>query len=133
YVFNSRPRRKPKPKLKKMKRILTAALVFALFLGAGVSASAQASGKIGYISSGELISIMPETAKADSNLQQYRTALIENYQDKQQALESAIEKFNRDSTTMSVAVKDVRRGELQKMLGDLQGEESRISQQLQQR
>lgn len=115
-----------------MKRFLTAAFVLTVILGAGLSSAAQ-SVKIGYISSGELISVMPETAKADSNLQQYRQALIENFQDKQQALEAAIEKFNRDSATMSNAVKDVRRGELQKMLTELQGEDSRIGQQLQMR
>lgn len=76
---------------------------------------------------------MPETAKADSNLQQYRTALIQNAQEKQTSLEAAIEKFNKDTLTMSTSVKDVKRGELQKMLNDLQAEDQRIQQQLQQR
>lgn len=89
--------------------------------------------KIGYISTDELVSIMPETAKADSNLQQYRNALVQNFHDKQQALENAIEKFNADSSGMSNPVKEVKRTELQKMLTDLQGEEQRIQQQLQQR
>jgi outer membrane protein len=93
----------------------------------------NAQSKIGYISTEELVSIMPETAKADSNLQQYRTALIQNAQEKQSSLESAIEKFNKDSATMTGSVKDVKRGELQKMLNDLQTEDQRIQQQLQQR
>jgi len=96
-------------------------------------ATQSSAQKIGYISTQELVSIMPETAKADSNLQQYRNALIQNYQDKQEALENAIEKFNADSSKLSTAVKDVKRTELQKMLTDLQGEEQRIQQQLQQR
>lgn len=93
----------------------------------------NAQSKIGYISTEELISVMPETAKADSNLQQFRSALIENYQDKQNTLETAINKFNKDSVGMSSAVKDVKRGELQKMLQDISTEEQRIQQQLQQR
>ncbi|MBE2274606.1 MAG: hypothetical protein IAE62_10120, partial [Flavobacteriales bacterium] len=51
----------------------------------------------------------------------------------QEALETAIAKFNKDSATMSNSVKDVKRGELQKMLQDLQQEDQRIQQQLQQR
>jgi len=114
-----------------MKKFLTAAFITVTALVTTSQVNAQT--KIGYISTQELVSIMPETAKADSNLQQYRTALIQNAQEKQSSLESAIEKFNKDSATMSVSVKDVKRGELQKMLNDLQAEDQRIQQQLQQR
>jgi outer membrane protein len=114
-----------------MKKFLTIAVVFMSLLIAAQPATAQS--KIGYISTEELISIMPETVKADSNLQQFRNALIQNAQEKQNALETAIEKFNKDSATMTQARKDVQRTELQKMLQDLQGEEQRIQQQLQQK
>ena len=117
--------------MKQMKKFLTAAFITVTALATTSQVNAQS--KIGYISTEELVSIMPETAKADSNLQQYRGALIQNAQDKQTALESAIEKFNKDSATMSSSVKDVKRGELQKMLTDLQAEDQRIQQQLQQR
>lgn len=114
-----------------MKKFLTAA--FISFIALLISGQANAQSKIGYISTEELVGIMPETSKADSNLQQYRGALIQNAQDKQTALESAIEKFNKDSATMTTSVKDVKRTELQKMLSDLQAEDQRIQQQLQQR
>lgn len=114
-----------------MKKFLTAALITATVLVGTSQVNAQS--KIGYISTQELVSIMPETAKADSNLQQYRTALIQNAQEKQSSLEAAIEKFNVDSVKMTTSVKDVKRGELQKMLNDLQAEDQRIQQQLQQR
>jgi outer membrane protein len=117
--------------MKQMKKFLTAAFITVSALV--VSGHANAQSKIGYISTEELVSILPETAKADSNLQQYRGALIQNAQDKQSALEGAIEKFNKDSVTMSQSVKDVKRTELQKMLQELQGEDQRIQQQLQQR
>ena len=114
-----------------MKKFLSVVVLSVGLIAATNQATAQS--KIGYISTEELISVMPETHKADSNLQQFRNALIQNAQDKQSALESAIEKFNKDSATMSVAVKDVKRGELQKMLQDISTEEQRIQQQLQQR
>ncbi len=113
-----------------MKKFLAAAFILGT---CALASSVSAQNKFGYISTEELISVMPETAKADSNLQQYRTALIQSAQDKQTSLESAIEKFNKDSVSMTTAVKDVKRADLQKMLTDLQGEDQRIQQQLQQR
>jgi len=115
--------------MKQMKKFLTAAFITATTVFAANRVNAQS--KMGFISTEELISVMPETAKADSNLQQYRGALIQNAQDKQASLESAIEKFNKDSTTMSSSVKDVKRTDLQKMLTELQGEDQRIQTQLQ--
>ncbi len=111
-----------------MKKFLTAAIITTTAVFSLSNAEAQS--KFGYISTEELISIMPETKKADSNLTQYRTALVQNAQDKESTLQSAIEKFNKDSVTMSNSVKDVKRGELQKMLTDLQSEDQRIQQQL---
>jgi outer membrane protein len=117
--------------MKQMKKFLIAGFITVTTIFAAGHVSAQS--KMGYISTEELISIMPETAKADSNLQQYRGALIQSAQDKQSSLESAIEKFNKDSVSMSSAVKDVKRADLQKMLTELQGEDQRIQQQLQAR
>jgi outer membrane protein len=117
--------------MKQMKKLLTAAFITVTVLM--ISGQANAQSKIGYISTEELISVMPETAKADSNLKQLQEALIQNAQDKENALQSAIEKFNVDSAKMSESVKGVKRTELQKMLTDLQSENQRIEQQLRQR
>jgi outer membrane protein len=114
-----------------MKKFFTIAVIAMSLLIAAKPATAQ--NKIGYISTEELISVMPETVKADSNLQQFRNALVQNAQEKQNTLETAIEKFNKDSAAMTQARKEVQRTELQKMLQDLQGEEQRIQQQLQQK
>lgn len=114
-----------------MKKFFAAAFITLCALT--ISAYTQAQNKIGYISTEDLVSLMPETVKADSNLTQYREALIQNAQDKENALQAAIEKFNKDSVNMSSSVKDVKRGELQKMLSELQSESQRIQQQLQQR
>ena len=117
-------------KKKRMKKFLTV-----LFFASGLVATAdvKAQNKIGYISSQELVSVMPETKKADSLLQDFRTALIQNATEKQNAFYAAIEKFNKDSVSLSEAVKSVKRTELTKMGQELGGEEERIQQQLQQK
>jgi outer membrane protein len=119
-------------KIEQMKKFFTVALIAMTFLMATNQAGAQAT-KIGYISSQDLLSIMPETRKADSSLQQLRAALIQNAQDKEAKLNSDIEKFNADSSKFSEAIKTVKRQELQKAYQELAGEEQRIQEQLQQK
>lgn len=114
-----------------MKKFFTVALFLAGFLSVATLAEAQI--KIGYISSQDLLSVMPETKKADSSLQQLRAALIQNAQDKEAKLNADIEKFNKDSANYSEAVKTVKRQELQKTYQELAGEEQRINEQLQQK
>ena len=113
-----------------MKKFLTV-MVFALCLVAAGEVHAQT--KIGYISSQELVSVMPEAKKADSSLKELQGALVQNYTDKQNAFYAAVEKFNKDSVTLSTSVKTVKRNELTKMGQELSGEEERIQQQLQQK
>jgi outer membrane protein len=113
-----------------MKKFFTV-MLFALCLVAAGEVHAQS--KIGYISSQELVSIMPETKKADSTLQELRTALVQNATDKQNAFYAAFDKFNKDSATFTPSVKAVKKSELTKMSQELSGEEERIQQQLQQR
>ncbi len=119
-----------KTKHSNMKRIFT---VLFIALGLLAATSAQSQMKIGYISTQDLISVMPETKIADSNLTQLQTALIQNAQEKEAKLNADIEKFNKDSSTMSEAVKSVKRQELQKLYQELAGEEQRIQQQLTQK
>ncbi|WP_207511474.1 OmpH family outer membrane protein [Longitalea luteola] len=113
-----------------MKKFFSVTL-FALCLVAAGEVNAQS--KIGYISSQELVSVMPETRKADSSLQELRNALIQSATEKQNAFYAAYEKFNKDSSTYSASVKTVKKNELTKMSQELSGEEERIQQQLQQR
>ena len=113
-----------------MKKFFTV-MLFALCLVAATEIQAQL--KIGYISSQELVSVMPETKKADSTLQDYRNALVQNATERQNGFYAAMDKFNKDSATYTAAVKTVKRNELMKMGQELSGEEERIQQQLQQR
>lgn len=55
-------------KQKKMKKISTIIIVMLVFVA---SSYAQKANKFGYLNSGELISLMPETIKADSAVDKY--------------------------------------------------------------
>ena len=114
-----------------MKKFFTVVIIAIGFLMSASHVSAQV--KIGYISSQDLLGIMPETRKADSSLQQLRAALVQNAQDKEAKLNADIQKFNNDTLKMSEAVKTVKRQELQKAYQELAGEEQRIQEQLQQK
>ena len=113
-----------------MKKFFTVTL-FAL--GLVVAGEVKAQSKIGFISSQELVSVMPETKKADSTLQDLRQTLIQYATEKQNAFYAAVEKYNKDSATYTASVKTVKRNELTKLGQELSGEEERIQQQLQQR
>lgn len=114
-----------------MKKVLSILMVAVGVVAFGNAAQAQT--KIGYISFNEIVEMMPEAKKADSALVQFRDALIQSAQDKENALNEAITKFNTDSSKMTPAVKEVKRKELQQKLTELQGEEQRIQQELQKR
>ena len=107
-----------------MKKLLT---LITIFFGLFVFTNGvTAQSKIGYISTQDLISVMPETQKADSNLRQFNAALYNSAKEKEESLNSAIEKFNKDSATFSEAVKAVKRADLQKAYQELTGEDQRI-------
>jgi outer membrane protein len=113
-----------------MKKFLTAGM-FAIMLMAANQLTAQT--KYGYISTQELISVMPEAAKADTTVRQLQEALVQNLRDKESNLQASVDKFYKDSVSMQPAVKEVKRTELQKLYQELAGEEQRIQQQLQER
>ena len=94
-----------------MKKVFTIVLMAAALLVANGQVKAQAT-KFGYISVNELMESMPEMKKADSALQQFREALIQNAREKETALNEGISKFNADSAKMTVAVKEIKRKEL---------------------
>jgi outer membrane protein len=114
-----------------MKRILTLiAIVAAVAMSNSVNAQAQ---KLGYIDVNELISIMPQTKKADTLLQQFREALVQNAQDKQNELQEAYNKFVADSGKMTPAVKEVKRKELQDKFQENSGMEQKLNEQFEQK
>lgn len=114
----------------KMKQFLTVLLISAGIFGFSTASNAQ---KIGYISADEVIQLMPEAASVQTELDQYQRSLYQNAQDKQTALNEAVQKFYKDSSTMSASLKEVKRGELQKQVQDLSGEDQKIQNQFEQK
>ncbi len=69
--------------------------------------------KIGYINVDEIFALMPETRKADSSLAAYQKILADTYAEQETELNAAIEKFIKDSITMTAVMKEVKRTDLQ--------------------
>jgi outer membrane protein len=114
----------------KMKKVLTLLFISAGILGFSTTTNAQ---KIGYISADEIIQLMPEAATVQNQLNQYQQSLYQNAQEKNQALQDAVEKFIKDSATMSPSLKEVKRSDLQKQQQELAGENQRIQDQFAQK
>jgi len=112
-----------------MKQFLTI-----LFISAGVFGfSTTNAQKIGYISADEIIQLMPEAATVQTQLDQYQQSLYQNAQEKRDALNDAIQKFVKDSATMSPSLKEVKRGDLQKQSADLAGIQQTIQNEFEQK
>jgi len=109
-----------------MKQFLTLALLIIIVGTLGLSNSVQAQTKIGYVSADEIIVLMPEAAKVDTQLNEYQQSLYLNAQDKQAELNDAVAKFYKDSATMTPSLKEVRRKDLQGKVQELSGEEQKI-------
>ena len=113
-----------------MKKFITLGLItMGIF---GLSNTTKAQVKIGYLSADEIIVLMPEAAKVDTQLNQYQAALYQAAQDQQTAFNEAVAKFYKDSLTMNPSLKEVKRTELQKQVSELSGAEQRIQQQFEQ-
>lgn len=86
-------------------------LFFVCLMAMGMlTASAQT--KIGYISTEDLISDMPEAEKADNDLKQYQADLTQQGQDMMRDLSMKDSLFVRDSMKLSASMKEIKRGEL---------------------
>jgi outer membrane protein len=73
---------------------------------------ASAQNKIGYISTDELISVMPEAQKADAELKEYQASLAQQGQDMMKELNDKDSLFVRDSAKLSPSMKEIKRNEL---------------------
>ncbi len=113
-----------------MKKFVTLVLISAGLFGFSNAANAQ---KMGYISADEIIQLMPEAADVQTQLDAYQKSLYQNAQDKQTTLNEAVQKFYKDSSTMSASLKEVKRTELQKQVQDLSGEDQKIQNQFEQK
>lgn len=104
-------------------------VLLALFVTA-ISASSTAQTKIGYVSADEVFASMPDVSKADSALAAFQQALADNYQEQQNELNNAYAKFVKDSASMTPAVKEAKRKDLQDRITDLQNKEQELNKTL---
>jgi outer membrane protein len=70
-------------------------------------------GKIGYVSMSELIQTMPESKVADTALQQYGKDLQDQINIMQQSVQTKAADFQKNSTTWTDAMKEVKTRDLQ--------------------
>jgi len=102
-----------------MKKLFTIVLVSAGLLAAS---QVNAQAKIGYISTQELITAMPEYKKADTALAEYQNALNQQYAEKVQDFnmrDSLLQ--SKDTVKYTKAQLEVKRNELGKVYVELQG------------
>lgn len=93
-----------------MKKLIVAGVMALSFLGAG------AQTKIGYVNADEIIAVMPETDKANKELQEYQESLGKQYDDLQKEANEKSEQFVKDSATYSASMKEIKREEIIKLI-----------------
>ena len=113
------------------KQLIIVAVVMGLVM-AGNSTNAQT--KIGYISLQELIPSMPEYKKADTALNDYQTALGQNYSDMQREFYSKDSLLNsKDTLKFTKAQMEIKRREITELYQRLQGWNQQAQQLYQQK
>lgn len=107
------------------KLLLGAVMAFGI-----LSASAQT--KIGYINTDELMSIMPEAAKINADLNEYQASLQQQGLALKVELDKKVEQYNLDSSKLSSSMKEIRRDELVKLYSRLQNYDQEAQEKAQQ-
>jgi outer membrane protein len=108
-----------------MKKLLLGAVMALGMMGA----SAQT--KIGYINTDVLMSIMPEAAKIQADLNEYQTTLQQQGLTLQKEAETKRDQFFKDSATFSNQKKEIVKGELVKLYERLQNYDQEIQEKAQ--
>jgi outer membrane protein len=97
-----------------MKKLLLGA-VMALGI---MSASAQT--KIGYINTDDLMAVMPESAKLQTDLNEYQASLQQQGLTLQKEADAKRDQYFLDSSKLSPSMKEIRRNDLVKLYSRLQ-------------
>ncbi len=107
------------------------------FIVAGVMAlgifNVSAQNKIGYISTDELIGVMPEAERADAELKDYQASLAQQGQDMMKDLGNRDSLFVRDSAKLSPSMKEIKRKELIDTYQKVQGWQTTAQEMYQQK
>jgi outer membrane protein len=117
-----------------MKQIVTILAVVIGLVMAGNSAKAQTTSKIAFISLQELIPAMPEYRKADTALNDYQTALGQNFDDmKREYYEQDSLLNSKDTIKYTKAQLELKKKNLGEMMIKLQGWQQQAQQMYQQK
>ena len=99
-------------------------LLFAAFLTGfsivGLTESASAQTKIGYINYEEVVASMPETEVANKELQDFQESLAKQGQDLEAEANDKSAQFVKDSASLTQSMKDIKRDELIKLIQRVQ-------------
>ena len=117
-------------KQKRKQLIRMKKLLFAGIMALGMF-TASAQNKMGYINTDELVSTMPEAAKADAELKEFQAGLGQQYQDLSTELNAKDSAFIKDSVKLSSSMKEIKRGELIKLYQRVQGFQQESQQEYQ--
>ena len=102
-----------------MKKLIAAVVMGVSILGLTNTAFSQT--KIGYISTEEIIGVMPEAEKATVQLQDYQAALQQQGNDYLSELNEKDSLFGKDSAKLTPAAKELRRTGLIELYQKVQG------------
>lgn len=108
---------------------LIVAVVFGISIF-GLTGTAFSQTKIGYISTEELIGSMPEAEKANTELQEYQTALNQQGASYYKELNELDSLFARDSATMNKATKELKRNDMIALYQKVQGWQQTMQQMI---
>jgi outer membrane protein len=111
-----------------MKKVL---LALALFVGTASIATAQQ--KIGHINADELLQMMPETKKAQTELEVYGRQLEKDLTDMETELQNKIDSFRANEKMMTTLARETKTKELQELQMRIQEYSQRAQQELQQK
>jgi outer membrane protein len=115
-----------------MKKIVTVLVVVMGLMLTGKSTSAQ--NKFGYVSMQELITSMPEYKKADTAMNEFQTALGQNYDDMvKEYNEQSILVTGKDTAKFTAAQLELKRKAVGDLLQKLQGWQTQAQQLAQQK
>ncbi|HMI79014.1 MAG TPA: OmpH family outer membrane protein [Ferruginibacter sp.] len=109
-----------------MKRIFFLSVTLLLL----TQANSYAQNKIGYVGPDEIFDLMPEVKKADTALSVVQVELSKTFQDQQNDLNEAFNKFVKDSISMTVSLKEIKRKDLQDRIAALGKKEQELNKAL---
>jgi len=109
-----------------MKRIFFLSVILLLL----TQANSYAQNKIGYVGPDEIFDLMPEVKKADTALAVVQVELSKTFQDQQNDLNEAFNKFVKDSINMTVSLKEIKRKDLQDRITALGKKEQELNKAL---